>query len=105
MVSIPEPNPRAIGVSIFSARQFDHLRSHVPVATSQIELSPFQLDLLENDALFALQLARVAPSPRVGGRLLLTAGAKGTRRAFTRTSNLVNFMTQGWPLSDQPPLR
>ncbi|SAK90246.1 aldo/keto reductase [Caballeronia pedi] len=62
----------AFGVSNFDARDFDALHSRVPLATNQIELSPFHSSPIEDGTLAAMKAARVTPmlwSPLGGGRL------------------------------------
>ncbi len=64
---------RAFGVSNFSARQFELLHAKVPLATNQIEFSPFELAALDGDMFAVLSQANVSPmiwSPLGGGRLL-----------------------------------
>ncbi|GJH16020.1 aldo/keto reductase [Caballeronia novacaledonica] len=63
---------RAFGVSNFTTRQFDSLRAKVPLATNQIEFSPFELQALDDDVFTALSSAAVSPmiwSALGGGRL------------------------------------
>ncbi|SAL30289.1 aldo/keto reductase [Caballeronia cordobensis] len=63
---------RAFGVSNYSTRQFESLRSRIDLATNQIEFSPFELGALEGDLFPALSSANVAPmiwSALGGGRL------------------------------------
>ena len=62
----------AFGVSNFSAREFESLHARIPLATNQIELSPFHSMPIEDGTLSALKTARVTPmiwSPLGGGRL------------------------------------
>ncbi len=62
----------AFGVSNFSARQFESLHARIPLATNQIELSPFHPTPIEDGTTSALAAARVTPmiwSPLGGGRL------------------------------------
>ncbi|SAL14101.1 aldo/keto reductase [Caballeronia peredens] len=62
----------AFGVSNFTAREFDALHACVPLATNQIELSPFHSAPIENGALVAMKSAGITPmvwSPLGGGRL------------------------------------
>jgi predicted oxidoreductase len=63
---------RAFGASNFTTRQFDSLRAKVPLATNQIEFSPFELQALDDDVFTALSSAAVSPmiwSALGGGRL------------------------------------
>ncbi|WP_250504385.1 aldo/keto reductase [Caballeronia sp. AZ7_KS35] len=69
---ISEGKVGAFGVSNFMARDFDALHARIPLATNQIELSPFMSAPLEDGTFSALQAARVTPmfwSPLGGGRL------------------------------------
>ena len=72
----------AFGVSNFSAREFDSLRARIPLATNQIELSPFHLAPVEDGTLVAMKQARVTPmiwSPLGGGRLFDESDAAAMR--------------------------
>ncbi|MBN3849571.1 aldo/keto reductase [Paraburkholderia sp. Ac-20342] len=63
---------RAFGVSNFSVRQFDLLRTKTAVATNQIEFSPFASAAMQEDMFAVLSQAAVSPmiwSPLGGGRL------------------------------------
>ncbi|RDI99726.1 oxidoreductase [Dyella solisilvae] len=60
------------GVSNFSASQFALLQQHHPLVTNQLELSPLQMNALDNGALDQFQQVGVRPmiwSPLAGGRL------------------------------------
>jgi predicted oxidoreductase len=70
---------RAVGVSNFTAAQFDALQRWLPfpIATHQPELSPWCLAPFHDGILDQCQRERVTPlawSPLAGGRLGLTAG-------------------------------
>jgi predicted oxidoreductase len=72
----------AFGVSNFSARDFDALHARIPLATNQIELSPFQSDAIEDGTLTAMSSAHVSPmiwSPLGGGRLFDPADETAAR--------------------------
>ncbi|WP_277185403.1 aldo/keto reductase family oxidoreductase [Caballeronia sp. BR00000012568055] len=69
---VQEGKVGAFGVSNFSARDFDALHARIPLATNQIELSPFHCAPIEDGTLTALSSAHVSPmiwSPLGGGRL------------------------------------
>ncbi|MEI5999616.1 aldo/keto reductase [Paraburkholderia bengalensis] len=72
----------AFGVSNFSAREFDWLGSRVPLASNQIEFSPFHTAPLDDGTLTAIDAADVVPmiwSPLGGGRLFDESDPTGTR--------------------------
>jgi predicted oxidoreductase len=72
----------AFGVSNFNARDFDSLHARIPLATNQIELSPFRAEALDDGTLTALTQARVTPmiwSPLGGGTLFDESDSRASR--------------------------
>lgn len=73
---------RSFGVSNFAPHQFELLRSRVPLATNQVELSPLSLSPLYDGTLDQCQRLRVRPmiwSPLAGGRLFTSDDATSAR--------------------------
>ncbi|SAK47383.1 aldo/keto reductase [Caballeronia fortuita] len=91
----------AFGVSNFEARDFDALHARLPLATNQIELSPFMSTPLEDGTLTALQAARVTPmiwSPLGGGRLFdeqdpVAARVRETLQAIQRERGVASWVS------------
>ncbi|SAK97809.1 aldo/keto reductase [Caballeronia temeraria] len=91
----------AFGVSNFTARDFDALHARMPLATNQIELSPFMPTPLEDGTLSALQTARVTPmiwSPLGGGRLFderdpVAARVRETLQAIQRERGVTSWVS------------
>jgi predicted oxidoreductase len=72
----------AFGVSNFSAREFDWLGARVPLASNQIEFSPFHTAPLDDGTLTAMNATDVVPmiwSPLGGGRLFDESNETGSR--------------------------
>lgn len=76
------------GVSNHSASQFALLQQHHPLATNQVELSPLQMDALDDGTLDQAQQLGCRPmiwSPLAGGRLF---NAEDEQAVRTRTAML-----------------
>ncbi|GLQ89349.1 aldo/keto reductase [Dyella flagellata] len=70
------------GVSNHSTSQFDLLHQQYPLATNQVELSPLQLEALDDGTLDQAQQLGLRPmiwSPLAGGRLFTGAGEQELR--------------------------
>lgn len=87
----------AVGVSNFSAAQFDALHQRVPLVTQQIECSPLHLVPLYDGMLDLLQGRGVRPmfwSALAGGRLFdpqAGADVQAIRAAFERTAQVLGL--------------
>jgi 6-dehydroglucose reductase len=88
---------REVGVSNFTAAQFDALQAFLPfpIATHQPEISAWWLEALRNGVLDQCMRARVTPlawSPLAGGHLGLSADAARNKTDGARLAALVECL-------------
>jgi predicted oxidoreductase len=87
------------GVSNFSTRQFEALNKRIPLATNQVEFSPFNLSAMEDGLFDGLQDMKISPMiwSALGGQDIYGAIRKAQRvnKAFTDAGNKMGLTTSG----------